>query len=144
MLRVRDLERSIEFYCGILGMQELRREAFTDDRFTLVFLGYQNEEETSVIELTYNWDETPLAHGNHFGHIALEVDNFGDMSSFFTQNGIKYTRPPGPMKSRNDAGGPAEIIAFIEDPDGNQIELIKKRKRPNKVHSVINHPLFFL
>lgn len=148
MFRVHNLDRSIEFYCGVLGMQEMRRENFTEDRFTLVFLGYQNEEEASVIELTYNWDETPLTRGNQFGHIALEVENFGDMSSLFSQSGVSYTRPPGPMKSKNDAGGAPEFIAFIEDPDGNQIELIRRQKgpekAPEKTQRVNSHPLLFL
>lgn len=97
MLRVQDLECSIDFYCGILGMQELRRQNYTDDRFTLVFLGYQSEDKSSSIELTYNWDETSLSHGNQFGHIALEVDNFEDMNALLMESGISYRRAPGRM-----------------------------------------------
>jgi lactoylglutathione lyase len=127
MLRVSDLDRSIDFYCQILGMEEVRRESFSDSRFTLVFIGYQSEQEASVIELTYNWDEGSFVRGNQFGHIALEVDSFEEINELFSECGISYLREPGPMKSKNDAGDHPETIAFIEDPDGNILELIEKK-----------------
>lgn len=125
MLRVSDLEQSLTFYKEALGMRELRRETFTEARFTLVFVGYGDPDSDAVIELTYNWDETGYAHGTGYGHIALAVDDIYAASERLAQMGVKVVREPGPMKMAVDETGAREIIAFIEDPDGYRIELIE-------------------
>lgn len=107
-------------------MVELRRENFTEGRFTLVFIGYQDEQEHAVIELTYNWDEQSYSHGDAYGHIALEVEDLYGACERLEKMGVKITRSPGPMKYSVDETGHREIIAFIEDPDGYKIELIGK------------------
>lgn len=125
MLRVRDLECSIEFYTEALGMKELRRETFTEGRFTLVFMGYGNEASNTVIELTYNWDEKSYTHGTGYGHIALAVEDIYAVSMHLTKMGVNVTRAPGPMTVASDETGERVVIAFIEDPDGYSIELIE-------------------
>jgi lactoylglutathione lyase len=124
MIRVSDLERSLAFYTEALGMRELRRENFTDGRFTLVFIGYDEEASSTVLELTYNWDARQYEHGTGYGHLALEVaDIFGTCARISTL-GVKIVRDPGPMMYAADESGEREVIAFIEDPDGFRIELI--------------------
>lgn len=121
MLRVGDLDGSIQFYCGILGMQLLRRQDYPDGEFTLAFLGYGEESEHTVIELTHNWDTDHYDLGDGYGHIALEVDDVYAAAEQIQQRGGKIIREAGPM----NAG--TTIIAFVEDPDGYQIELIGKK-----------------
>ncbi len=120
MLRIGHLERSIAFYRDVLGMQVLRRRDYPEGRFTLVFMGYQPEQEAAVIELTYNWDVSSYALGNGYGHIALEVENASAYCEDVRAKGGKVTREAGPMKHGDT------IIAFIEDPDGYKIELIQR------------------
>lgn len=121
MLRVGDLERSVRFYTEILGMKKLRQKDYPEGRFTLAFLGYGDESENTVIELTHNWDTQSYDLGSGFGHIALEVDDVYQAADEIRQRGGRIIREAGPM----NAG--TTIIAFVEDPDGYQIELIGKR-----------------
>ena len=123
MIRVGDLDRSLRFYRDALGMRELRRETFTDARFTLVFIGY--DDGNSLIELTYNWDDDGYSHGSGYGHIALEVSDIEATVNHLVDLGVNIVRAPGPMKMAPDETGHREIIAFIEDPDGYRIELIE-------------------
>lgn len=125
MIRVANLERSLTFYRDVLGMHEMRRETFTEGRFTLVFIGYGDEHANAVIELTYNWDETGYLHGTGYGHIALEVADIHGACERFSRMGAKIVREPGPMTLAVDETGHRETIAFIEDPDGYRIELIQ-------------------
>ena len=122
MLRVGDLDRSLTFYCDILGMREIRRETFSDARFTLVFVGY---DRTALIELTYNWGENSYTHGNGYGHIALRVVDIHAVCKRLLKLGVEIIRAPGPMTVAPDETGEREIIAFIIDPDGYRIELIE-------------------
>ncbi len=121
MIRVGDLERSIAFYTEALGMRLLRRKDYPGGRFTLAFVGYGEESETAVIELTHNWDTDRYDLGDGFGHIAIGVDDIHAMCERIEQHGGNITRPPGPMKHGTT------VIAFAEDPDGYKIELIEGR-----------------
>ena len=121
MLRVGDLDRSIRFYTEVLGMKLLRRKDYPDGRFTLAFVGYGDESENTVIELTHNWDTDSYDLGTGFGHIALEVDDVYEATAQIRSNGGKILRDAGPM----NAG--TTIISFVEDPDGYPIELIGKK-----------------
>ena len=121
MLRVGNLEQSIEFYTTVLGMKLLRQKDYPDGKFTLAFVGYGPESEDSVIELTYNWDTDNYDLGNGYGHIALEVDDVYQACDDIRERGGKIIREAGPM----NAG--TTIIAFVEDPDGYAIELIGKK-----------------
>ncbi|MCY4242846.1 MAG: lactoylglutathione lyase [Rhodobacter sp.] len=119
MLRVRDLEKSIEFYTGLLGMKLLRRMDFPDGKFTLAFIGYGSEETHTVLELTYNHDQAkPYDLGDGYGHIALGVRDIHGVCAALERAGANIPRKPGPMMH-----GTTEI-AFIEDPDGYRVELI--------------------
>ncbi|MCK5917234.1 MAG: lactoylglutathione lyase [Cocleimonas sp.] len=118
MLRVVDLQRSIEFYTHILGMKLLRQKDYPEGKFTLAFLGYGDEKENTVLELTHNWDTDVYQLGTAFGHIALEVDDVYAATRSIKQAGGNVLREAGPM----NAG--STVISFIEDPDGYQIELI--------------------
>ena len=120
MLRVGDLDASIKFYTEIMGMQLLRRKDFPGGKFTLAFLGYGDEADTTVLELTHNWDTDSYDLGNGFGHIAIAVDNAYDACKLIKQQGGNVVREAGPMKH----GG--TVIAFVEDPDGYKIELIER------------------
>ncbi len=121
MLRVKNLEASIEFYTKNLGMKLLRRQDFETGRFTLAFVGYGSEELDAVIELTFNWDqEIAYDLGTGYGHIALGVPDIYSTCRHLRQSGAKIIREPGPMKHG------ATVIAFIEDPDGYQLELIER------------------
>ncbi|MBK7828254.1 lactoylglutathione lyase [Nannocystis sp.] len=120
MLRVGDLERSLAFYTGVLGMQLLRRHDFPEGRFTLAFVGYGPESEVAVLELTFNWDTPRYELGTGYGHVALAVDNAYAACEQIRARGGKVVRDAGPMK-----GGPT-VIAFVEDPDGYKIELIER------------------
>lgn len=125
MFRVNDLERSIAFYRDALGMTELRRENFSEGRFTLVFIGYGEESSNAVIELTYNWDDNKYQHGSRFGHIALGVVDIYASCAQLSKLGVTFLRNPGPMAYATDETGTREVIAFIQDPDGYKIELIQ-------------------
>ena len=118
MLRVGDLQRSIDFYTNVLGMKLLRQTDYPDGEFTLAFVGYGEERDHTVIELTYNWDTDHYDLGAGFGHIALEVNDVYEACEEIRNRGGKIIRDAGPM----NAG--TTIIAFVEDPDGYQIELI--------------------
>ena len=121
MIRVGDLEKSINFYTEILGMKLLRQKDYPDGKFSLAFVGYGNEQDNSVIELTYNWDTDNYDLGSGFGHLAIEVDDVYAAAEKIRDQGGKIIREPGPM----NAG--TTIIAFVEDPDGYQIELLAPR-----------------
>jgi len=118
MLRVRDLGLSIEFYTEVLGMKLLRRIDFEEGRFTLAFVGFNAEEDGTVLELTYNWDVSEYEHGNAYGHIAIEVDDVYKACELIRQKGGKIVRDAGPMK------GGKTVLAFVKDPDGYFIELL--------------------
>ncbi|MBR7059607.1 MAG: lactoylglutathione lyase [Neisseriaceae bacterium] len=120
MIRVGNLQRSIEFYTQVLDMQLLRQQDYPDGRFTLAFVGFGEESENTVIELTHNWDTTQYNLGNGFGHIAIEVENAAAACDAVRNKGGKVVREAGPMKHGTT------IIAFVEDPDGYKIELIQK------------------
>ena len=121
MLRVGNLQRSIQFYTEILGMTLLRQQEYPDGKFTLAFIGYGDEANNTVIELTYNWGVDSYDLGSGYGHIALEVDDVYQATDEIKQRGGKILRAAGPM----NAG--TTIIAFVEDPDGYPIELIGKK-----------------
>lgn len=121
MIRTGDLERSIAFYTEVLGMTLLSRQDYPQGSFTLAFVGYQDKMQGAVIELTYNWGVDRYDLGNGFGHIAIEVDDVYQATAEIERRGGKILRPAGPM----NAG--STIIAFVEDPDGYQIELIGKK-----------------
>ncbi|MET0065064.1 MAG: lactoylglutathione lyase [Candidatus Thiodiazotropha sp.] len=123
MIRVGDLQRSIDFYTQILGMKLLRQKDYPDGKFTLAFVGYGDEADHSVIELTHNWDTERYDLGEGFGHLAIEVDDVYQATDQLRNAGAKILRDAGPM----NAG--TTIIAFVEDPDGYPIELIGKRNR---------------
>ena len=118
MIRVGNLEKSINFYTEILGMKLLRQKDYPNGKFTLAFVGYGDEQDHSVIELTYNWDTDAYDLGSGFGHLAIEVDDVYAAAEKIRAQGGKIIREPGPM----NAG--TTIIAFVEDPDGYQIELL--------------------
>ena len=120
MIRVGNLERSLAFYHEVLGMRLLRRQDYPEGRFTLAFVGYGEESEGAVIELTHNWDTAAYELGNGFGHIALAVDDAYAACKLIKEKGGKVTREAGPMKHGTT------VIAFVEDPDGYKIELIQK------------------
>lgn len=120
MLRVGNLERSIAFYTEVLGMRELRRQEFPDGRFTLAFVGYEDESEAAVIELTHNWDTSSYDIGTGFGHLAVAVPDAHRACDEIRARGGKVVREAGPMKHGKT------VIAFVEDPDGYKIELIQR------------------
>jgi len=121
MLRVGDLEKSISFYTEVLGMKLLRQKEYPDGEFTLAFLGYGEEADNTVIELTYNWGVDSYELGTGFGHLAIEVDDVYQAVDDIKRRGGKIIRDAGPM----NAG--TTIIAFVEDPDSYPIELIGKK-----------------
>ena len=127
MIRVGNLDHSVAFYKDALGMNELRRENFTEGRFTLVFIGYGDESSNAMIELTYNWDEDSYKHGTGYGHVALEVSDIYATCEHLMSMGVSVVREPGPMTYAVDETGHKENIAFIEDPNGYKIELIQAR-----------------
>lgn len=122
MLRVFDLDKSIDFYTRLLGMKLLRRNDFEGGRFTLAFVGYGDEKDTAVLELTHNWDQAePYSIGSGYGHMAIGVPDIYATCEALAKEGVKIPRPPGPMKHGST------VIAFIEDPDGYKVELIEKK-----------------
>jgi lactoylglutathione lyase len=124
MIRVNNLNDSIDFYCNVLKMKLLRKKEYPSGRFTLAFVGYGSESEQSVIELTYNWDPRLYSLGDAFGHIAIGVDDIYQTCAQIRGQGGNVVREPGPMKH----GGTE--IAFIEDPNGYRIELIQVNSKP--------------
>jgi lactoylglutathione lyase len=121
MLRVGDLDRSIAFYTSLLGMQLLRRKDYPGGEFTLAFLGYGDETDHTVLELTYNWGKDHYDLGDAYGHIAIGVEDIYQICEGIKGQGGKITRDPGPMKHGTT------VIAFVEDPDGYKIELIQRK-----------------
>ena len=121
MLRVGDLERSLHFYTVVLGMKLLRKKDYPDGKFTLAFVGYGEESETAVIELTHNWDTPSYDLGNGYGHIAIAVDDVYAACDKIKAAGGRVTREAGPMKHGTT------VLAFVEDPDGYKIELLSNR-----------------
>ena len=119
MLRVGNLDRSIEFYSQVLGMQVLRRQDYPEGKFTLAFIGYGAEKDHTVIELTHNWDTDHYELGNAYGHIAIEVEDAYAACAQVKQAGGKVLREAGPMMHGTT------VIAFIEDPDGYKVEFIQ-------------------
>ncbi len=119
MIRVGNLDRSLAFYTELLGMRLLRKKDYPGGRFTLAFVGYGDESDHTVVELTHNWDTERYDIGTGFGHVALGVEDIYQTCESLRAAGAKITREPGPMKH-----GTTEI-AFIEDPDGYKIELIQ-------------------
>jgi lactoylglutathione lyase len=122
MLRVGDLDRSIAFYTEVLGMRVLRRNDYPDGKFTLAFVGYQDEADGAVLELTYNWGVAKYELGTAYGHIALEVEDASAACAEIKQRGGKVVREAGPMKHGST------VIAFVEDPDGYKVELIQRKR----------------
>lgn len=120
MLRVGNLDRSIDFYTSVLGMRVLRRKDYPDGKFTLAFVGYQDEADGAVLELTHNWDTDKYDLGNAYGHIALEVEDAYAACEQVKARGGKVVREAGPMKHGST------VIAFVEDPDGYKIEFIQR------------------
>ena len=123
MLRVGDLERSIAFYTEVLSMRLLRRKDYPGGRFTLAFVGYGEESDTTVLELTHNWDTSSYEIGTGYGHIALGVDDIQATCEAMAAKGGRVVRPPGAMKHGTT------VIAFVEDPDGYKVELIQLASR---------------
>ena len=121
MLRVGDLQRSIDFYTRVLGMTLLRKSENSEYKYTLAFVGYGDEKDEAVIELTYTWGVSEYELGSAYGHIALEADDIYGTCDALRAAGAKITREPGPVK------GGTTVIAFVEDPDGYKIELIAKK-----------------
>ncbi len=121
MIRVLDLDASLDFYTRLLGMKLLRKKDYPSGEFTLAFVGYGDEQDSTVIELTHNWgQEEPYDLGSAFGHLAIGVPDIYATCTALKKEGVSIPRPPGPMKH----GG--SVIAFIEDPDGYKIELIER------------------
>jgi lactoylglutathione lyase len=121
MIRVRDLDASLNFYTNQLGMKLLRKRDYPSGKFTLAFVGYGDEANSTVIELTHNWEQAePYNLGSAFGHLAIAVPNVYSTCERLAASGVKIPRPAGPMAH----GG--SVIAFIEDPDGYRIELVER------------------
>jgi len=119
MLRVGDLERSLMFYTEVLGMRLLRRKDYPGGRFSLAFVGYGEESEHTVLELTHNWDTEAYEIGEGYGHIAIGVHDITATCQAIAEKGGRVVRPPGPMQHGTT------VIAFVEDPDGYRVELIQ-------------------
>ena len=124
MIRVKDLDRSLEFYTKLLGMKELRKKDYPGGKFTLAFVGYGDEDSTAVIELTHNWDTESYDLGDGYGHVALGVEDVYAACDEVRRRGGNVVRDAGPMK------GGTRVIAFVEDPDGYKIELVEDRRPP--------------
>lgn len=121
MIRVKDLDRSLDFYCDKLGMTLIRKKDYPGGAFTLAFVGYGSEDSTAVIELTHNWgQEEDYDLGSGYGHVAIGVKDIYGLCERLQDAGVSIPRPPGPMKHGTT------VIAFLEDPDGYKIELIER------------------
>jgi lactoylglutathione lyase len=120
MIRVRDLEASKRFYCEALGMRVLREREAPAGKYTLCFVGYGDESDQAVLELTYNWGKTDYVLGDAYGHVAIGASDIGAVCDRVRALGFKVTREPGPVKFGTT------VIAFVEDPDGYKIELIER------------------
>ena len=123
MIRVGDLQRSLDFYTNVLGMRLLRKTDYESGRFTNAFVGYEDESKTAVLELTHNWDTKSYDLGNGYGHVAIEVEDAYKACDEVRSRGGKVTREAGPMKHGTT------VIAFVEDPDGYKIELVQRKLR---------------
>jgi lactoylglutathione lyase len=121
MLRVRDLDETLRFYTGQLGMKLLRRSDYPEGKFTLAFVGYGDEKDHTVLEFTYNWGRSEYELGDAFGHVAIGVDDIYAACERLRAAGVRITREPGPMKHGTT------VIAFVEDPNGYKVELIQGR-----------------
>ncbi len=122
MIRVMDLDKSLAFYTGAMGMKILRKRDVPEGKYTLAFVGYDDESSQAVVELTYNWDQAkPYEIGTGFGHLAVGVPDVKGVCDQVAKAGGKITRPPGPVKFGTT------VIAFVEDPDGYKIELIERK-----------------
>ena len=121
MIRVGDLQRSIDFYTQVLGMRLLRKSDYPSGRFTIAFVGYDDESRAAVLELTHNWDTKSYDMGSGFGHVAVEVEDAYKACEEVKKRGGKVSREPGPMKHGTT------VIAFVEDPDGYKIEFVQKK-----------------
>lgn len=122
MLRVGDLQRSLAFYTDVLGMRLLRRKEYPDGRFTLAFVGYQDEADGAALELTHNWGTERYEIGTGYGHVAIEVDDAHKACEEIKRRGGVVTREAGPMKHGTT------VIAFVQDPDGYKVELIQRKQ----------------
>ncbi len=119
MLRVKDLQASLDFYCRLLGMKLLRQKDYPGGKFTLAFVGYGEESDHTVLELTHNWGRDDYELGDAYGHIAIGVDDIYKACADIAEQGGKVVRPPGPMQHGST------VIAFVEDPNGYKVELIQ-------------------
>ncbi|MEG4043611.1 lactoylglutathione lyase [Microcoleus sp. Pol17_C1] len=130
MLRVGNLEESLKFYTEVLGMKLLRKKDYPDGKFTLAFVGYGDESDTTVLELTYNWGVTEYNLGDAYGHIAIGVDDIYGTCDEIKARGGKVSREPGPMKHGST------VIAFVQDPDGYKVELIQQENQGSNTQKV--------
>ena len=121
MIRVGDLQRSVDFYTQVLGMRLLRKTDYESGRFTNAFVGYEDESKAAVLELTHNWDTKSYDLGTGYGHVAVEVEDAYKACDEVRKRGGKVTREPGPMKHGTT------VIAFVEDPDGYKIEFVQRK-----------------
>jgi lactoylglutathione lyase len=121
MLRVKDLDDSLRFWTGAFGMKLLRRRDYPEGKFTLAFVGYGDESDHSVLELTWNWGKSDYVLGDQFGHVAIGVDDIYATCERLRAAGVRVTREPGPMKHGST------VIAFVEDPNGYKVELIQQK-----------------
>lgn len=124
MLRVTDLDRALAFYCNVLDMRLIRRKDYPEGRFTLAFVGYGEETNSTVLELTHNWDTNAYEMGGAYGHIALGVADVYQTCDRIRERGGKIVREAGPMK------GGRTVIAFVEDPDGYKVEIVQDEPNP--------------
>lgn len=124
MLRVTNLDKALDFYCNVLGMKLLRRKDYQEGRFTLAFVGLGEERDSTVLELTHNWDTDHYEMGGAYGHIAIGVDDVYATCDRIRERGGKIVREAGPMK------GGRTVIAFVEDPDGYKIEILQDEPNP--------------
>jgi lactoylglutathione lyase len=124
MLRVTNLDRALQFYCEVLGMQLIRRKDYAEGRFTLAFVGYGDERATTVLELTHNWDTDRYEMGTAYGHIAIGVTDVYATCDTIRARGGKIVREAGPMK------GGKTVLAFVEDPDGYKVEILQDEPTP--------------
>jgi lactoylglutathione lyase len=123
MLRVGNLEKSVKFYTEVLGMKLLRQKEYPDGKFTLAFVGYGDDSDHTVLELTYNWGVEKYNLGDAYGHIAIGIDDIYGTCNKIKSRGGKVSREPGPMKHGST------VIAFVEDPDGYKVELVQLKNR---------------